>query len=268
MKTASAALALALTVSSAFAGLQYRFQTVSTTAGGGHTLSGTARVDGANMRLDIDQGDQLLIQDHSFLLSKDGGRTLVVANPADKTWYELKLDDLLGSAGSIFKQMGGTVQMTFDDEKVAAHDDGDGGMIAGYPTRKSSVTCSYQMKMNVMGQKIQGHIQMQSQTWATDKLPAAAASFVQSGGFRTGIEAIDKLIQAQGGVVTGFPLKQVITTTTVMNDQTTTMTNTTSVTDIHKDAVHPAGTFEMPAGYSKGLSPLETLTRGILGKSQ
>jgi hypothetical protein len=264
MKTATVALALALAASSLFAGLHYRFQSIVTPPGMQQGVSGAASVDGTNMRLDIERGDQLLMQDHSFVVSKDGGRTLLVANPADKKYFELKIDDILGSAGPILKQLGGMVKVSFENEKVDVRDDGDGGIIEGYPTHKWSVTSSYDMKMNMMGQQLNTHVQMQSQTWATDKLPSTAASFVQSGGLKTGVEAIDKLIQAQTGVVKGFPLKQILSSSITTNGKATDSSTTVTVTDIHMDAVIPAGAFELPPGFTKGDSPLDALTKGIM----
>jgi hypothetical protein len=259
MKAIAVFLAAALGSTTSWAALQYRFQSVTSAGGKEQIVSGTAKVDGARMRLDIEHGDELLMTDGAVVVSANSGKMLLVANPAQKTYYELNLDDLMGGAGSLLGQLGGLVDISFSNQKVDAKDDGDGGVIEGFPTHKSTLTTTYDMNLSGMGQSMTTHVQLRSQTWATDKLPASAATFVQSAGAKTGIESVDKLIGAQGGTVKGFPLKQVTTTSMAVAGKNTDTTTTVTVSDIQKDARIVDTQFDLPAGYTKIPSPLEDL---------
>ena len=76
---------------------------------------------------------------------------------------------------------------------------------------------------------------------------------------RTGIEGIDKLIEAQSRATKGgFPLKQVTTMTVDRAGQKMVSTTTATVMNI---ATRPiaASQFVMPPGYKKVASPLEAM---------
>jgi len=67
------------------------------------------------------------------------------------------------------------------------------------------------------------------------------------------------MIEKEMTGVEGFPLKQVIrTTTTPQRGKPSTETMTMTVTSIREASV-PDGTFEIPAGYTRVESPTEAL---------
>src|SRR5438093_3283265 len=112
-----------------------------------------------------------------------------------------------------------------------------------------------------MGQAMSNHIEMSSEVWATDKLPAELMTFVQMRGFKTGIEGLDKLVEAQSAAIKGFPLKQVMTsTTTSSRGGAKTWTTKTTVTGVQKSEV-ATSEFDVPAGYSKTDGPLANRMR-------
>lgn len=249
--------ALAFVASTASAGLKYEFSSV-TSGRGGTKMIGTAKVEGPNMRLDLREGDNVMFQDNSVVISKDGGKTLLVLDTKKKTYYELSLEDTFQAMGNMMKSMGGMFQMSIDNQSVEVTDGGDGGTIQGYPTRKYVVTTSYDLAMKIMGMNRSSHIDMKTESWSTDQIPQDSMSFVQMRGLRTGMEDLDKLIEAQTAAVKGFPLKQIITTTTGQGRKTDTQTTTMEVTSIEKTNIADSE-FEIPAGYEKGESPLEAM---------
>ena len=249
--------ALAFVASTASAGLKYEFSSV-TSGRGGTKMVGTAKVEGSNMRLDLKEGDNVLFQDNSVVISNDGGKTLLVIDTKKKTYYELSLEDTFQAMGGLMKSMGGMVQMSIDNQSVDVADGGDGGTIHGYPTRKYVVTTSYDFAMKIMGMNRSSHIDMKTESWSTDKIPQDSMTFVQMRGLRTGMDDLDKLIAAQTAAVKGFPLKQVITTTTSQGKKSDTQTTTMEVTSIEQTNIADSE-FEVPAGYEKGESPLAAM---------
>lgn len=249
-------VAAAILTMSAFAGTAYDFRSEST---GIHktTMSGHVEVEGKQLRMNVADGDGKLFRNGSVIYSNDGGKTLVVTSPSDKTYYDLKLDDLLGSAGAMLKSMGDMVKITFDNQKVNVTDAGAGETLQGYPTRRSVLDASYDMNIVAAGQKMSTHMVMRTESWMTDRIPVSAINWFQTGGVRTGIEGIDKLIEAQTRATKGgFPLKQVTTMTVNRGDQKMVSTTTATVTNVATRAI-PASTFAMPAGYKKVASPLK-----------
>lgn len=253
----SLAALLLLAATTLSAGLRYEFSSV--TAGkGGARMVGIAQVEGKNMRIDFAEGDRMLFQNNSVVLSHDGGKTLIITNPEEKTYYEMNLEEMLGAMGSMMKAMGGMFQMSFDDMTAEVVSSGDGGSIEGYPTKRSVIRTAYDMNMKIMGMKSSSHVETTTEVWATDKLGAEFATFVQQKGLKTGMADLDKLIEAQSQGVEGFPLKQVVTMKTTQGKKTDTATTTMTVTKIEKVNV-PDSAFAIPAGYEKGESPLEAM---------
>src|SRR5260370_30702104 len=129
---ASALLATAVTAS---AGLTYKVQS-STTGAQPINLAGTVNVDGTRMRFDVANGDGMLFQDNSLVLSSDGGKTMSIFDPATHNYYDLHLEQLLGSSTSMLNSLGGMVNVAFKNPHVQVLDGGNGGTIQGFPTHK------------------------------------------------------------------------------------------------------------------------------------
>jgi hypothetical protein len=253
---------LMLVCAPAFAGLTYKAQS-ETTGLRNATIIGTVSVDGTHLRMDVAQGDNMIFKDNAIVLSNDGGKTMSVLDPASKTYYDLQLQDLVGSATSMLSKMGDMVKVTFDNPHVTVRDAGDGGKVEGFPTRKFVLDASYDMNIDALGQKITSHMSMNTETWSTSELSADMSSFLQLRGMRTGIDVVDKLIEAQGTAMKGFPLKQISTIKVSQGGGSDmTMTTTATVTDIARKNLD-GSTFAMPAGYTKTDDPVTKMMKQI-----
>ena len=247
---------------SAFAALTYKTQS-STTGLRGVTIAGAVTVDGSRMRMDVTKGDNMVFKDNAMVLSTDGGKTMSVFDPATKTFYDLQLDQILGGPSSILQGLGDLVKINFANPKVNVSDAGDGGTIEGFPTHKYVIDASYDMNIDAMGQQMTTHMTMNTESWTTDKLSSEMSSFLQMRGIHTGIEVVDKLIDAQRSTMHGFPLKQVSTIHVAQADgQDMTMTTTATVSDIQQKSVD-ASVFNAPAGYTKVDDPVTKMMKSI-----
>lgn len=263
MKRLCLTVIIALFTAQLFAGVTYEFKTV-TTGKGATDMSGKAAVDGTSMRMEFVKGDKIIIPDGSVVISTDGGKNLTVLDTKKKTYYELPLEGMMNSMSSMMKGMGGMMQMSISNESVDVQQQGAGEDIEGYPTRKYTVTTSYDMSMKIMGMKNNQTIKQVSEVWATEKLPVEYMTFVQQKGFKTGMDDLDRLIAKQSAAMKGFPLKNVMTTTTTAaNGKSQTTTTTMTISNI-KDAKVSGDQFEIPSGYKETDSPLAGLE--ALGK--
>jgi hypothetical protein len=251
-----------LFASSAFAGLTYKVQS-ATTGFRSVTMVGTVVVDGPRMRMNISNGDKLLFKDNSIVFSTDGGKTMTVIDPSTKSYYEVQLDQLVSGAGSLLKG-NPMIKISFENPKVSVRDGGNGGTIEGYPTHKSTLDASYDIVIDAMGTQMTSHMQMTTESWTTDQLPLEFSSFLQAKNMRTGVEALDTLIEAQSALK-GFPLKQVSSVQTSQNGRDMTMTTTATVTNIAKKDI-AAAQFTVPDGYTKIDDPLSKMVKGLQSK--
>ena len=258
MKRLGVFLVMAI-ASSAFAGVTYKAQS-TTTGVRNMTIAGTVSVDGPHMRMDVAKGDNMLFKDNSIVLSSDAGKTMSVYDPSSKTFFDLQLQDLLGNTSSMLKNFGDMIKVSFDNPQVTVHDGGDGGTMDGFPTHKYVLDAQYDMNIDAMGQKMTTHLSMNTETWATDQLASEMSSFLQVRGLRTGIENIDKVIEAQTNGVRGFPIKQVSTVKISQQGNDLTMTTTSTVTDVVKKTID-ASSFAPPAGYTKTDDPMTKMLK-------
>ncbi|HEX9981780.1 MAG TPA: DUF4412 domain-containing protein [Thermoanaerobaculia bacterium] len=258
MKTFVTALILVLAAISSFAGVTYKLDS-KTTGLASANITGTVKVEGTGMRMELASGDGVLFKNGSILTTKNGGKNILVTDPSTKTYYELDLQHL-GGAGPLLRQLGDSVKMTIENPKVTSRDAGDGGTIEGYATRKKVIDSSYDMVIEAMGQKMRMTTVTSSQLWVTDKLGADLVNIFQIRGFKTGLDEIDRLIEKQSAAVTGFPLKQLTTVKVVQNGNEMTSTTTINVSGLKETKLAPAE-FELPAGFTKTESPIEKLLK-------
>ncbi|HUP48277.1 MAG TPA: hypothetical protein VNA04_05755 [Thermoanaerobaculia bacterium] len=261
---AAAVLGLFLVASSGFAGLTYDFAHL-TTGIANQTISGSVKSEGKSIRIDVGTGDGMLFQNGSFAVSTDGGQTMRVVDPAAKTFYEIDLGAIVGGADSLLDQLGGAVKLDVRDPKVSVTGGADGGIIEGFPTKKSTVKSDYTIAVEGLGQPMTMRIQLSTDVWWTDKISAQFTNFLQMRGFRTGVEAVDKLLAAEAGAIDGFPLKQVTTTSVSFGGSDMTSITTSTVRNV-KQAEVPAAAFELPAGLARTESPLEKMMTRAAGR--
>ncbi len=260
MKHFCAAVTILTLASAASAGVTYKVQ--NTTSGFQNTvISGTVAVDGTHIRMDVTTGDNTFFKDNDIVLSNDGIRTMSVYDPSSHTYFDLQLDQLLSTSTAMLNAIGGMVKISFENPHVEVTDAGDGGTIEGYPTRKYVLDASYDIVINAMGQRTTSHMTMNTESWTTDQLSSDFTSFLQARGLRTGIEALDKLIEEQRNRMRGFPLKQV--STMHMNDMV--IVTTSSVTEIQRREID-AAQFTPPSGYTKVDDPVTRMVKQL--KSQ
>lgn len=239
------------------AGVIYRFESVT----GGlttHTFAGTVKADDGKARIDVASGDGLLFGNNSVVLSSAVSPSVTVIDPAKKTFYELDVANLLARSSGALSQLGNLVKVDARNPRVVVRDAGAAGLMQGYAVRRSHVVSSFDLIVNAFGEKSPARVEVNTDIWTTDKLPAAFANVLLTSKLKTGIAAIDRLIEAQTSSLHGFPLKQVTTTRVTLRGSTTTSTTTSTVSAIRQTALAPSE-FALPRGFRKVENPVEAM---------
>ena len=241
-------------------GVSYRFESV-TSGIGEQRIDGVVETDGPKMRINIAHGDGATFPDRSFALSSDG-RRIVVCDPSAKTYYEMFADSLIAEGNKVPSLLGVFDSISTRNGHYNIRDLGNGGTIAGYPTRRTATSSSYDLHVTVIDHKVVVHVTVNSESWTTDKLPASLANFMQSRSVRTGVQSIDRLLTEDPRAPRGFPLKTVTTLRIVQNETPIEVTSTSSVSNIEMKTF-PASEFAMPAGYRRVDSPFEKAIKAL-----
>ncbi len=232
------------------------YKAVTTVEEGGKSAREVSAVeavfDGARARMTFTQSDRPGAESGSYLLTRDGGQTVYMVNPAEKQYMEWDMGQVAGMAGSAVAAMGGLVNMTVTDHEVKKTLDEKGPELLGLPTRHLTFVTRYTMQMSVFGFKQTTSVVSEQELWVTEKIDAAAmALWAKATTFKTGLEDLDKLIAGEMDKVKGFPLKSVtVMETTDQKGRRQSSTTVMEVTEL-KSAAAPAALFEIPAGYTR-----------------
>jgi hypothetical protein len=205
-------------------------------------------VSGDNGKTLFEASSSPLTGKGTYIITKDGGKTMYLVNPEDKTYMKWDLDSIMGFAGGAMKMM----NMKFSDPKVEPLGEEPDGLIAGIPTVHYRFRTSYTMSMSFMMMKKTTRVVKEEDIWAAPKLvDAALGIWLRKTPPKTGNEDLDGLIKAEMGKVQGFPLKRkTVTTNTDEKGKVETNTVTMEVTELQMVPV-PDSTFEIPPGYKE-----------------
>lgn len=195
----------------------------------------------------------------TYIVTKDGGKTLFLVNPGEKTYAEWSLQGLMGTIGAVMNGMGPLLKVQFSDLKSDKISEEDGGLVLGQPTRHYKFRTSYTMTIKVLGMGNTADVVQEQDVWATTKLSDAALGvWLRADPPRTGNAEFDKLLTGEAGKYQGFPLKLVTVSTSTQKkgNKSTTTRSTMEVTQLDAGASVPASAFEIPAGYEETQIPL------------
>jgi hypothetical protein len=245
--------ALALAAAPTFAGIHYK----STTHTDGSSKVGDAQVEGwvsgGKARVDFRESGNPMAKKGSYLITKDGGKTVYLVDPEEKTYALWDLKAMMGMVGGVMNGMGPLLKFEFTNPKVEKLLDEDGGTVAGLPTRHVRYRTSYTLTVKVMGMGNTADVVTEQDIWATQKLQDAALGiWLRNEPPKSGNEQLDKLIAAGMEKVQGFPLKTITaSTTTGKKGKPTSSRTTMEVTQLDTAATVPESSFEIPAGYKE-----------------
>jgi hypothetical protein len=260
---------LALAAAPAFAGIHYKAatRTESAQARGTGDMQVEGWVAGDKARVEFRESSNPVAKKGAYLITKDGGKTIYIVDPEDKTYAQWDLQAMLGLAGGIMNGMGPLLKLEFTDPKVEKLLDEDGGTLLGLPTRHVRYRTSYAITVKVFGMGNTSDVVSDQDVWATQRLQDAALGvWLRSDPPRTGNEQLDKLIASGRGKMQGFPLKMVTvsTNTDKKKGKQTVTRSTMEVTQLDTAAAVPATSFEIPAGYKE----TQMLVPGQQGRGQ
>jgi hypothetical protein len=233
------------------AGLTYRTDT--TTLGvRARVFNGIVKVEAGQSRFDVTKSDEKMFETGSVILSSSTSSVITVLNPSKKTFFIIDFVKIASSVAETQKQLAPLV--TIPRPVVTVKSEGAGELVEGFPTKRWLVDASIEIKTALDNSPKQ--ITMSSEIWTTEKLPAAAASILDTSRL-PGDPVFDSLGAARAKM-TGFPLKSVTVTKMTIAGSTTTSTSRTSVSGIH-NATFPTSDFVIPAGYKRVDSPIDTM---------
>jgi hypothetical protein len=212
------------------------------------TINGWA--SGQNGKVEFIGNANPMMPSGSYLITRDGARTLVLVDPTRKTYSKFDVQSMLDATGGMMQGMKTMMKMKFESPKIEKLLEEDGGLVAGLPTRHYKYRTTYAVDIDFMGPHHSVTV-LEEDIWATTKtLDPAMGIWLKKQPTKTGDEQLDAMIAAEMNKVPGFPLKRVSVTTTDSDGNRQTFRNEMEVTRLTVKPV-PLSTFQIPAGYKE-----------------
>lgn len=236
----------------AVAGIYYK--AVTTTDGSQGTFQVEAWVDGPKAKIQFEESGNPMTPAGSWLVTTDGGETLYLVNPEEKTYTRFDLAAMLQTLNQVMESMGPMMDFEIANPTVKKLSEEPGGTLLGLPATHYRYRTTYDMNLKIMGMKRSNSTEIVQDIWSTEAVDAAALGVWMRKGQPTGNESIDRLIQAEMDAIQGFPLKTVAVTTMTggkKGGRQNTTRSETVVTELDQERSIPDSTFEIPAGYEE-----------------
>ena len=249
--------ALFVAAAPAFAGIHYKSTTKSEGARGRDSevqVEGLVAGDRARVEFKDSTNPSPATKKGTYLLTQDGGKTLYLVNPEEKTYVVWDLNAMLSAVGTVMNGKGPLLKIQFSEPKVEMLADEDGGTVAGVPAHHTKYRTSYTTTVKVLGMGRSSAVVTEQDFWTTTKLvDLGMGVWLRAEPPRTGNADFDRLLTAEKYKLQGYPLKMVTVTTNTdsKSGRASTSRSTMEVTQLDTSATVPAGNFELPAGYKE-----------------
>lgn len=209
-----------------------------------------AWVDGESAKIQFDESTNPVAPKGSYLLTTDGGETLLLVDPKEETYAEWDLNALFAVFGSLMEGLDGVFNLDFEDVTSETLERKAGPEILGYPTTHVRSRTAYTMKMKAMGMRRQWTVDSVTDAWTTDEIDMPGMFvWLRSDPPSTGDEELDAMIRAEIERSEGLALRMETTTTnTDQKGRARTSKSTMEITKLEAQSIEPS-TFEIPAGY-------------------
>ncbi|HWW61020.1 MAG TPA: hypothetical protein VN181_06615 [Thermoanaerobaculia bacterium] len=211
-----------------------------------YTFRGRAVIEGPNARYDVVDGAHPVFNPAITIISRDGGRNLLIIDHRLKTWFMRRTASMSGPS-STWKAPGqmsasrGWVQI----ERAAE----PGETIAGHATTKYTAVTEYAIAMQVEGEKMNAQVTARASLWMMNGKGITALPFGLHFALKPGFPSIDERV-ANRLAGKGIPLRQIVTVTrTIAGGAPVSETFELNVDTVREEKAADA-TFQAPAGYA------------------
>ncbi len=262
-------ISLLLVVGSATAGMRYEAVTKILNEKGktDQQMVVESWVDGERSRIQFRELRKAPVPDDAYLVTTDGGQTMILVNPKEQTYMRWDLDLLFQSLGSMADTTGGMVELSFTDTSAEYLGAEAGGQLLGRDTVKHRMKSAFTMDMKVFGMKQRTTVRSETEAWATTELADAGfGAWLRKTPPSTGDAGLDELIRVNAQKVEGVVLKSVTRSVTVdgkgKERPSTTVMEVTTIEAVEvSDAM-----FAVPDGYREVQMPTLDQLQGGQGE--
>jgi hypothetical protein len=220
--------------------------------GRGTFAGGDGRVD----ILEAASGAEVFGGKGSYFLMLDGGKKMLLVDPANKQYVEWDMANMLAGMSKLVNAVGGLVKMEMSDVKIDARNLGAGETIEGYKTVHYQMVQNYTMSVKVFGRGSKSRTESTTDYYFAPALKGLANPFVSNS--QAWAQSVDmfnnpdykaQLSAAMAKIEYGVPIRTVIRTVSTDDKGKQSVSQVTSEMVGFKSVDVPKSTFAIPADY-------------------
>ena len=192
-----------------------------------------------------------------YMLLTDGGRTLTLVHPEKRSYAEMDAAKLEGVIGTAMRAVDAVMTMNLVSSTVHGEKLGDGGEIAGVPTRHYRVTQDFSMDVGMLGQTQRARHVVVSEYWVNPEVGAPRNPIVElvtsapTALAQVNAEHVARVARERNAMFSAAPLKVVVNAEELNGDgDHETSTYAYEVTRI-LPATIALDALKVPAGYHR-----------------
>ncbi len=117
----------------------------------------------------------------SYFLVLDGGKKMLLVNPAEKQYMQWDMASMLAGMSKMVNAVGGLVKMEMSEVKIDAHNMGAGETLQGYPTVHYQLVENYTVSMKMFGRSSKSRSETTTDYYFAPALKNLANPFMANG---------------------------------------------------------------------------------------
>lgn len=229
----------------------YMYTFRSTGDSGKDPTSGTVRVHGDRVRIDMDKKNS-----NDYILLTDGGKQMTSVHPDKKEVDQMSAPKFEHIIGTSLKAVSPMVKFNVQNDRIRSETIGSGTKLLGYATEQVRITEQFDVHIVALGfnggterHTVVTDYWFSPGLYLGDNPLLALLEHVGTAMAQTDADFVQSEATARASVLHGTPLRTVVKETTVDDDgRSHTTTRTIDITSLNIGAQAP-GLFEIPSGY-------------------
>jgi hypothetical protein len=254
LRTASIAMTLAVVAALPVrAGIYFEQEVTSEGQAHGMQMSVKGWAEGDKAKVVYEDSNNEIMPAGSYLLTVDGGKTVYLIRPADKTYSKWDMAEMFSFLSHLGEQMGGMMKIDFKDPHSKSLLTEPGGPVLGYSTTHYKWESGYTMDMKIAFMNRSDTMDTITDAWVTrDVSEPGLFAWLRATAPTTGDPELDQVLtenakKIQDGIM--LKMDQTTTTTDKKGKSRTSTTHFLVTKLVHQDV--DDSNFVMPTGYKE-----------------
>lgn len=188
--------------------------TVHTKSSASYSYRGRAYVEGDSVRYDVVEGQHALFNPLMTIISRQGGKTLIVLDHRMKTYF---MRDARLMAGPVSTWRAPGQEDTSGISARVTKDETAKGEVGGLPAARYDLKASYNLAMKLEGEKFKAHVDGDGEVWVIETAKNASMPFGLTFALKSGVPEVDSVIEKRLGAK-GLPIQGKLSVTRKIGD--------------------------------------------------